>query len=168
MTLWLLSQSHFGVWDACPRQYAYRYEEGLAAAFLAEDDRLALGSQFHQLRQQAELGLPIAAEDPLHTWLQRFEVSLVLPPGERLTECRRTCLFPDASPEAAVLTAIYDLLIVGDRTAHIYDWKTHREPPPPRSPGPVLANPFVPVCVGGNLCFAPRRPRFHLLVYRHR
>ncbi|HAN46292.1 MAG TPA: DNA/RNA helicase, partial [Cyanobacteria bacterium UBA8156] len=35
------------------------------------------------------------------------------------------------APEPAVLMAVYDLLIVGDRTAHIYDWKTHREPPPP-------------------------------------
>ncbi len=125
MTLPLLSQGHLSTWDTCPQQYAYRYGEGLAAAFLMEGEAQTLGAQFHQLRQQAELGLPIAAEDPLRTWLQRFEESLILPPGERWTECRRTCREGEA-----VLTAVYDLLIVGDRTAHIYDWKTHREPPP--------------------------------------
>ncbi|MGQ9864743.1 MAG: PD-(D/E)XK nuclease family protein [Pseudanabaenaceae cyanobacterium] len=125
MLVW--SQNHLTVWDLCPQQYAYRYNEGLAGAFLMESDAQTLGAQFHQLRQQAELGLPIAAADPLHTWLQRFEHSAALPPGDRLAECRRTCRLT----EDTVLTAVYDLLIVGDRTAHIYDWKTYREPSPP-------------------------------------
>lgn len=74
------------------------------------------------------------SDDKLQAWLAAFDSQ---PPemigGDRLCEHRRTLEISlhhnehrDRGQGYFVLTAIYDLLILGDRQAQILDWKTHQ------------------------------------------
>ncbi|NJK35091.1 MAG: PD-(D/E)XK nuclease family protein [Oscillatoriales cyanobacterium SM2_2_1] len=129
-TLFPLSQGLLTTWDTCRRKFQLLYLEQLA---LANDPdqylRLERGQQFHLLMQQEHLGLNIdalaASDQHLDHWWQQFQAS---PPamiaGDRIAEHRRTLAQPPF-----LLTAIYDLLILGDRQAQIIDWKTYEHPP---------------------------------------
>ena len=139
-----ISQGHLNFWGTCRRKYQYKYLEelSLAEADLNSQDKLLLGANFHLLMQQKELGLDVStlasSDVKLQEWLAAFDNQ---PPkiiaGDRLCEHRRTLEFPlqdnqknnqnsDRFQEHFVLTAIYDLLILGDRQAQILDWKTHQ------------------------------------------
>ncbi|PZV19646.1 MAG: hypothetical protein DCF20_01170 [Pseudanabaena sp.] len=139
-----ISQGHLNIWEICRRRYQYNFLEDLSLpeADLQRKKNLLLGSNFHLLMQQKELGLDIsslASSDPkLHSWLAAFEHQ---PPemiaGDRLCEHRRTLEMTiemslhhsqnsDRGQAYFVLTAIYDFLILGDRQAQILDWKTHQ------------------------------------------
>ncbi len=150
-----ISQGHLDIWKTCQRKYRYKYLEELSLAELQGQSNLVLGSQFHLLMQQRELGLDVTAlasgDEHLQSWLANFSSQ---PPkmidGDRLCEHRRTSVVeiletsPDSDQPSAiktwqdhnhdrdrhqgyfVLTAIYDLLILGDRQAQILDWKTHQ------------------------------------------
>lgn len=161
-----ISQGHLNIWETCQRKYRYKYLEELSLAELQNQSNLVLGSQFHLLMQQRELGLDVTAlasgDKHLQAWLTNF---CQQPPqmiaGDRLCEHRRTYVIdidvidididgvdrnpvPEPSGDAPsqtwldhnhdrdrhqgyfVLTAIYDLLILGDRQAQILDWKTHQ------------------------------------------
>jgi hypothetical protein len=91
--------------------------------------------------QQKELGMDVAdvaaSDVNLAKWLLAFDTN---PPnviaGDRLSEHRRTCELSVREYDY-VLSAIYDLLIVGsDRNSNTYltplaqiiDWKTHQRP----------------------------------------
>ena len=139
-----ISQGHLNIWEICRRRYQYSFLEELSLpeADLQRKKILLLGSNFHLLMQQKELGLDVsslASSDPkLQSWLDAFEHQ---PPemidGDRLCEHRRTLErqieIPlhhsensDHGQACFVLTAIYDFLILGDRKAQILDWKTHQ------------------------------------------
>ncbi|OYQ62797.1 hypothetical protein B9G53_20410 [Pseudanabaena sp. SR411] len=139
-----ISQGHLNIWEICRRKYQYSFLEELSLpeADLQSKKNLLLGSNFHLLMQQKELGLDVAvlaSSDPkLQSWLLAFEHQ---PPamitGDRLCEHRRTLEMPikmslhhsqnsDYGQGYFVLTAIYDFLILGDRQAQILDWKTHQ------------------------------------------
>jgi CRISPR/Cas system-associated exonuclease Cas4 (RecB family) len=150
-----ISQTHLNIWETCQRKYQHKYLEDLSLPE-ADPARLAsllLGSNFHLLMQQMDLGLDVsvlAQSDPkLQDWLDAFNQS---PPqmieGDRLCEHRRTwevcCaasldqdLEQDLDQDVRessdrhqayfVLTAIYDLLILGEEQAQILDWKTHQK-----------------------------------------
>ena len=146
-----ISQGHLNIWETCQRKYQYKYLEELS---LPEADphrqaSLLLGSNFHLLMQQMDLGLDVSvlaqSDRQLQKWLKAFNES---PPtmieGDRLCEHRRTweiCCpakldqdldsdFKDSGDRHQayfVLTAIYDLLILGKEQAQILDWKTHQK-----------------------------------------
>jgi len=139
-----ISQGHLNIWEICQRKYQYSFLEELSLpeADLQSKENLLLGSNFHLLMQQKELGLDVAvlaSSDPkLQSWLSAFDQK---PPkmivGDRLCEHRRTLEMPiemslhhsqnsDHGQGYFVLTAIYDFLILGDRQAQILDWKTHQ------------------------------------------
>jgi CRISPR/Cas system-associated exonuclease Cas4 (RecB family) len=139
-----ISQGHLNIWENCRRRYKYSFLEELSLpeADLQRKKNLLLGSNFHLLMQQKELGLDVsslASSDPkLQAWLAAFEHQ---PPemidGDRLCEHRRTLEMTiqmslhhsqnsDRNQAYFVLTAIYDFLILGDRKAQILDWKTHQ------------------------------------------
>jgi CRISPR/Cas system-associated exonuclease Cas4 (RecB family) len=147
-TITSISQGHLNIWETCQRKYEYSFLEdlSLSEADLQLKEKLLLGSHFHLLMQQKELGLdvlPLANSDPnLQSWLSAFENQ---PPemidGDRLCEHRRTLEMlieipiemslhhsqnRDHDQGYFVLTAIYDFLILGDRKAQILDWKTHQ------------------------------------------
>jgi CRISPR/Cas system-associated exonuclease Cas4 (RecB family) len=147
-TITSISQGHLNIWETCQRKYEYSFLEdlSLSEADLQLKEKLLLGSHFHLLMQQKELGLdvlPLANSDPnLQSWLSAFENQ---PPemidGDRLCEHRRTLEMlieipiemslhhsqnRDRDQGYFVLTAIYDFLILGDRKAQILDWKTHQ------------------------------------------
>jgi hypothetical protein len=94
-------------------------------------DRMEWGNQFHQVMQQRELGLPItvAAGDGL---LRCVEALVSTVPDvfdakqwrDRFSEHRRLLRMGNR-----LLTVVYDLLLLGDRHAHILDWKTYPRPP---------------------------------------
>jgi len=135
-----ISQGHLNIWETCRRRYEYSFLESLSLpdAALNSKEKLLLGANFHLLMQQQELGLDVSAlassNPQLQQWLAAFERQ---PPeiiaGDRLCEHRRTLEVllqnsetSDRVQEHFVLTAIYDLLIFGDRQAQILDWKTHQ------------------------------------------
>lgn len=125
-----LSQGHLNVLTTCPRKFQHLYLEQLG---LHQDpqqwQRLDLGSQFHQLMQQQELGLSveaIAQADPqLQRWLQVFaDHPPAMIQGDRLSEHRRMMQFQDY-----LLVVVYDLLIEGPDQSQILDWKSYARPP---------------------------------------
>ncbi|OIP77836.1 MAG: hypothetical protein AUK48_03080 [Oscillatoriales cyanobacterium CG2_30_44_21] len=141
-----ISQGHLNIWERCRREYQYRYLEelNLPEADLVGKQNLLLGANFHLLMQQKEMGLDVAelagSHANLQSWLAAFEQQ---PPamiaGDRLCEHRRTLEVSANLPMSLhhihnhdhgqgcfVLTAIYDLLILGDRQGQILDWKTHQ------------------------------------------
>jgi len=151
-TITSISQGHLNIWETCQRKYQYSFLEDLSLpeADLQLTEKLLLGSHFHLLMQQKELGLdvlPLANSDlNLQSWLSAFENQ---PPemidGDRLCEHRRTLEMSIERPVEMpvemsthhsqnhdrgqghfVLTTIYDFLILGDRKAQILDWKTHQ------------------------------------------
>ena len=144
-----ISQGHLNIWETCRRKYQYKYLEELSLPETnSNQEKLRLGSNFHLLMQQKELGLDVvalASSDPaLEKWLTAFENQ---PPdmldGDRLCEHRRTLEITseislhnsgnsDRGQDNFVLptliTVIYDFLILGDRQGQILDWKTHQVP----------------------------------------
>jgi len=142
LTVTPISQRHLHAWETCRRKYRYSFLEDLSLpeADLQRQRTLLLGSNFHLLMQQRELGLDVSAlassDRKLQSWLDAFESQ---PPkmldGERLCEHRRTLEIAIAisnqqdnncDRNCFVLTAIYDFLILGEHTAQILDWKTHQ------------------------------------------
>lgn len=128
-----LSQGQLNLLATCPRKFQHLYLEQLGLPQLPEDQsRQGLGTQFHQLMQQRELGLPIArliqADPNLERWFGNFEAS---PPamlrGDRQSEHRRTLVWQNY-----LLVAVYDLLIQTPQQAQILDWKTYARPQNPK------------------------------------
>lgn len=135
-----ISQRHLNVWTTCQRKFQHYFLDELSLPTASDvQSKLDLGTKFHLLIQQKELGLDVAdvaaSEANLEKWLLAFETN---PPttisGDRLSEHRRTYELSIGDRDY-VLNAIYDLLIMGsDRTssetpaAQIIDWKTHQRP----------------------------------------
>lgn len=130
------NQSRLAVFAACERRFYLRYvanrnvphrRDRLAAA--PEQDALRQGTLFHRYMERVAAGLPApqlieCAPSPLDGWIadaQRFIETL--PAGTQQAECTVALSFQDA-----VLTAKYDLVVLGRDRIVIVDWKTGRRP----------------------------------------
>lgn len=128
-----LSQGQLNIWTTCPRKFQHYYWDSLGLpADSVQQERLELGAKFHLLMQQRELGLDITAlaqsDRNLQQWLLAFaNAPPVMIDGDRHCEHCRTLSLAVHGQEH-VLTAIYDLLILGKHSAQILDWKTHQRP----------------------------------------
>ena len=124
-----VSQSTLNLWQTCPRKFQHQVLDSLHLPS-GSNAKMELGSRFHLLMQQREMGLDItdlAASDPqLQTWIGTYNQN---PPlmilGNRYPEHTRTYKL---QPYNFILAAIYDLLILGKDQAQILDWKTHSKP----------------------------------------
>jgi len=128
-----LSQAHLSLLTTCPRKFQHVYLDQLGLPTIPEEqERQVLGTHFHQLMQQRELGLPIEnlvqADPHLQRWFEAFTNS---PPqmltGSRHSEHRRSLCF-----QHYLLTGVYDLLILGQQQAQILDWKSYARPQNPQ------------------------------------
>ena len=130
----ILSRGKLADFGACRRRFQLRYLERLSwpagpLAGEAEEARRR-GQRFHQILHRHFLGLPVdeevAAEPEMLSWWRRFlEQGPPLPAGRRFPEVTLTVPAGDH-----LLTGRFDLLILGEGWAHIYDWKTEAKPRP--------------------------------------
>lgn len=133
------SQSSLQDYVDCPRRFELRHLEKLdwpaeqAEPALENERRMADGNFFHRLVQQFLLGLPadklsrLAATPDLARWWENFQQGL-----GGLTDLRGL-LHPEMVLSTPIrnhrLLAKYDLIMVRDGKAIIYDWKTYHKRP---------------------------------------
>ena len=131
-----LSQGQLKLFEKCPRQFQYTYLEQLYSPNNQEHEELQnLGSSFHLLMHQQEIGLPVSsflqADDQLQRWMSN--VIEIAPEIVHPNVCGETSRYSEHSRMLQVddylLTVIYDLLIVQRNKAQIIDWKTYPKPP---------------------------------------
>ena len=128
-----ISQRHLKILETCPRQFEHTYFDRLTLPINpAQQVKTQLGSNFHLLMHQRELGLPlepILARSPqLNTWMQAMlqtapTLFATKPQTWRESEHVRTLKIDDY-----LFTAIYDLVILEPERADIIDWKTYPLP----------------------------------------
>lgn len=129
-----LSQGHLNLLEACPRKFQHTYLEQLNSPSDPEhEEKQTLGSRFHLLMQQREMGLPIDSflqvDTQLQSWMSAFATAApeIINPSDhqafRESEYYRTLQIQDY-----LLTVIYDLLIANSKQAQILDWKTYPKP----------------------------------------
>jgi hypothetical protein len=131
-----VSQSTLNLWQTCPRKFQHQVLDNLHLPS-GSNTQMEQGSRFHLLMQQRELGLDIsglaASDIQLQNWIGTYETNPPLmilgggthPEGNRYPEHTLTYKL---QPYNYILTAIYDLLILGTDQAQILDWKTHNQP----------------------------------------
>ncbi len=129
-----LSQGQLNTLERCPRLFQHTCLEQLQSpADPGYEEKQVLGSRFHLLMQQREMGLPIdsflSADANLQSWMAKFADAapeiLTSTSGEfRESEHFRTLNFSDY-----LLTVVYDLLIADNIQAQILDWKTSAKSP---------------------------------------
>lgn len=117
---------------ACQRRFQLRYREQLPWPLAPLDDKgeqaRLRGERFHQLLHRHFLDLPITDEmiagKTAARWWQTFkQQGPSLPAGRRFPELSLTV--PIGSH---LLTGRFDLLVLGDKETHIFDWKTDARP----------------------------------------
>lgn len=128
-----LSQRHLKILETCPRQFEYIYFDRLTLPISpTQQIKTQLGSDFHLLMQQRELGLPIdpilARSTQLNGWMQAMistapELFQSDSQTDRESEQVRTLTI-----DHYLLTVIYDLVILQPHRADIIDWKTYPLP----------------------------------------
>jgi PD-(D/E)XK nuclease superfamily len=128
-----ISQRHLKILETCPRQFEYTFCDRLTLSTAPnQHSKTQLGSDFHLLMHQRELGLPIepilARSPQLNTWMQSMlqtapELFQTDPHTWRESEHVRTLEIDNY-----LFTAIYDLLILSPDQADIIDWKTYPLP----------------------------------------
>jgi hypothetical protein len=128
-----ISQRHLKILETCPRQFEYTYCDRLTLPISpTQQSKTQLGSDFHLLMHQRELGLPIdpilARSGQLNTWMQAMlqtapELFETDSQTWRESEHVRTLEIDNY-----LFTAIYDLLILQPDRADIIDWKTYPLP----------------------------------------
>ncbi len=127
-----LSRSKLADFLGCRRRFQLRYIERLAWPIPPLEGRgeeaRGLGQRFHQILHRHFLGLVVGEEvneDPrLRQWWERFKnQGPALPPGEQLPELTMTIPIG-----RHLLTGRFDLLLLGEEIAHVYDWKTDKQP----------------------------------------
>lgn len=131
------SRAKLAAFLACQRRFQLRYQEALAWPLAPLDDQgetaRLRGERFHQLLHRHFLGLPITeemmAEETIGRWWRTFkEAEPSLPKAHTLPQR----LFPELSMTVPIgrhlLTGRFDLLVLGDGAAHLYDWKTDSRP----------------------------------------
>lgn len=129
-----LSQGHLNLLTACPRKFQHSYLEQLTSPTdPKQEERLTLGSRFHLLMQQQEMGLPIyemlQADPQLHRWMSAFADAApeILTNNEQ--DFRESEHYRTLQINNYLITVIYDLLIANSQQAQILDWKTYTQKP---------------------------------------
>ena len=128
-----ISQRHLKILETCPRQFEYTYFDRLTLPVNpTQQSKTQLGSDFHLLMHQRELGLPIApilAHSPqLNTWMQAMlqtAPELFEPNAQNWRESEQVRTLEINN---YLFTAIYDLVILQPERADIIDWKTYPLP----------------------------------------
>lgn len=135
-----LSQGQLNLLETCPRQFQYTYLEQLHSPSESEhEERLTLGSRFHLLMQQHEMGLPIdtflQADSQLQSWMEAFAKAApeILAPTINSPTFRESEHYRTLQIQEYLLTVIYDLLIADNQQAQILDWKTYPNLPNKRN-----------------------------------
>lgn len=117
---------------ACQRRFQLRYIKQLAWPAAPIEDHAAaarqLGEQFHRLLHHHFLGLApgeeIKRQPTLRRWWEIFQQEgPAIPLGERYPELGLT-----APIGRHLLTGRFDLLVMSDEAAHLFDWKTEARP----------------------------------------
>jgi PD-(D/E)XK nuclease superfamily len=131
-----LSQGHLNLLEACPRKFQHTYLEQLSSPSDPEhEERQTLGSRFHLLMQQREMGLPIDGLLQINAQLQRWMSAFANAAPEILTPATDNQTFRESEHyrtlqvQDYLLTVVYDLLIADNQQAQILDWKTYPKPP---------------------------------------
>lgn len=134
-----LSQGHLNLLETCPRKFQHTYLEQLNSPSDPDHkEKQTLGSRFHLLMQQQEMGLPIdsflEADTQLQNWMSAFasaapEILIPTTDGQTFRESEH---YRTLQVEDHLLTVIYDLLIADNQQAQIFDWKTYPKPPDKR------------------------------------
>ncbi len=128
-----LSQRHLKILETCPRQFEYLYFDRLALPVSPTlHAKTQLGSNFHLLMQQRELGLPIepilARAPQLDLWVQAILTTapeLFQSDNQTWRESEHVRTF---KIDNYLFTVIYDLVILQPERADIIDWKTYPLP----------------------------------------
>lgn len=135
-----LSQGQLNLLERCPRQFQHTYLEQLNSPANPEhEDKQTLGSRFHLLMQQREMGLPInsllQADAQLQSWMSAFANAApeILTPATDNQTFRESEHYRTLQVQDYLLTVIYDLLIADNQQAQILDWKTYPKPPDKRN-----------------------------------
>jgi hypothetical protein len=131
-----LSQGHLNLLAACPRKFQHTYLEQLTIPTDPQHEEYqTLGSRFHLLMQQQEMGLPINSFLQVDAQLQSWMAAFANVAPEILTPTNDNHAFRDSEHyrtlqiQDYLLTVIYDLLIADNQKAQILDWKTYPQPP---------------------------------------
>ncbi|MEH2122473.1 PD-(D/E)XK nuclease family protein [Nostoc sp.] len=131
-----LSQGQLNLLEACPRKFQHTYLEQLNSPSNPEqEERQTLGSRFHLLMQQREMGLPIdsflQADAKLQSWMLAFADAApeILTAASDNQTFRESEHFRTLQVQDYLLTVVYDLLIADNQQAQILDWKTYPKPP---------------------------------------
>ncbi|ALF52057.1 DNA/RNA helicase [Nostoc piscinale CENA21] len=134
-----LSQGQLNLLERCPRQFQHTYLEQLnSPADPEHEERQTLGSRFHLLMQQREIGLPIdsllKADPQLQKWMSAFANAApdIVTPTTNSQTFRESEHYRTLQVQDYLLTVIYDLLIADNQQAQILDWKTYPKPPDKR------------------------------------
>ncbi|WP_088242004.1 PD-(D/E)XK nuclease family protein [Calothrix rhizosoleniae] len=130
-----LSQGQLNLLERCPRQFQHTYLEKLHSPTNPEHEELQnLGSRFHLLMQQREMGLPIDVFLQTDTQLQSLMAGFAEAAPEITNPIINSQAFRDSEHYRTLqvndylLTVIYDLLIADTTQAQIFDWKTYPQP----------------------------------------
>ncbi len=129
-----LSQRHLKILETCPRQFEHIYFDRLTAPISpVQQVKTQLGSDFHLLMQQRELGLPIepilARLPQLNGWMQA-----ILTTAPELFQTDNPQIWRESEQvrtlamDNYLFTVIYDLAILQPDRADIIDWKTYPLP----------------------------------------
>ncbi|MCL6754594.1 PD-(D/E)XK nuclease family protein [Nostoc sp. CCCryo 231-06] len=135
-----LSQGQLNLLEVCPRKFQHTYLEQLNSPSNPEqEERQTLGSRFHLLMQQREMGLPIdsflQADAKLQSWMLAFADAApeILTPASDNQTFRESEHYRTLQVQHYLLTVVYDLLIADNQQAQILDWKTYPKPPNKRN-----------------------------------
>jgi hypothetical protein len=131
-----LSQAQLNLLETCPRKFQNTYLEQLRPPTKPEyEEKQLLGSRFHLLMQQREMGLKIRSfletDSQLESWMRAFAITApdILTPANDSEIFRESEHLRTLQVENYLLSAIYDLLIADKEKAEILDWKTYRRSP---------------------------------------
>jgi PD-(D/E)XK nuclease superfamily len=133
-----LSQGHLNLLELCPRKFQHTFLDKLTSPSIPEyEEKQKLGSHFHLLMQQQEMGLPINIFLQEDKKLGQLMLAFAKAAPEILTPnnteaFRESEHYRTLQIENYLLTVIYDLLIADDQQAQILDWKTYANPPSKR------------------------------------
>ncbi len=131
-----LSQAQLNLLETCPRKFQNTYLEQLRPPTNPDyEEKQLLGSRFHLLMQQREMGLKIRSfletDSQLENWMRAFAITApdILTPANDSEIFRESEHLRTLQVENYLLSAIYDLLIADKEKAEILDWKTYRRSP---------------------------------------
>ncbi len=134
---WHLSQKDLNLLENCPLQFQQHYWQKLdSLPNLTQAENAIWGKQFHTLMQQYNLGLPL---ENLLTQQPEFKHSLeaLISATEEIWHSPKIKLREaeyklNLTCKNYIFTVIYDLLVIYEEQAVIFDWKTYLQPQNPQ------------------------------------